>query len=148
MWLQTVAAFWLALHASLPAVVLATRVAGGISVSGRDVSFVASIRSVDPAVTGKSCTGALVHERLVLTTANCLVAGDLSWFDPRHVSVSLGAHAYNVSQALMPDEYISAMHRHNIGLFVLATAVPSSIAAPVEMLAAGPAPGTPVFAIG
>ncbi|KAJ2766276.1 hypothetical protein IWQ57_004436 [Coemansia nantahalensis] len=127
---------------------LAAKTASGIALSDSEVRFVASVTSVDPAATGKSCLGTLVHERLVVTTANCLVTGSLSWFDPRRMSVSLGAHTYGVSRAIMPNEYVGATHRHNIGLLVLAAAVPARVAAPAEVLAGSPPPGAPVYAIG
>ncbi|KAJ1727261.1 hypothetical protein LPJ61_004667 [Coemansia biformis] len=123
------------------------RIAGGTPAASSDFGFVASITSVDPTATGKSCSGALVHERLVMTTANCLTTGNLAWFDPRYVSVSFGAESYNVSQALMSNEYQRATFHHNIGIILLASPVPKSVAAPVGISSDSLAPTTPVYAI-
>ncbi|KAJ2312617.1 hypothetical protein IWW54_001988 [Coemansia sp. RSA 2705] len=127
------------------------RVAGGQPADDQEFSFVANIASVDPVFTGKNCTGALISDRLVMTTANCLMTGNYTWFNPDLVSVSFGkrgANVYKVHQTLISDSYERQTFTHNIGLIILASPVPESVATPVRIFADNLTTSSHVFAVG
>ncbi|KAJ1864461.1 hypothetical protein LPJ78_003338 [Coemansia sp. RSA 989] len=108
------------------------RVYNGNSSNGK-YSFVANIESIDPMYMGKNCTGALISDHLVLTTANCLMSGGHTWFNPQLMSVMFGKDKYKAHQALISDKYTQGSFAHNIGLIVLSSSVPSSVAQPVKI---------------
>ncbi|KAJ2077407.1 hypothetical protein H4R24_005152 [Coemansia sp. RSA 988] len=127
------------------------RIAGGQTASQDKFSFVANVVSLDSVYTGKNCTGALIGERLVMTTANCLMSSGLTWFNSDLMSVSFGdssQNIYKVRQALISDGYHSETFTHNVGLIVLASPVPESVATPVKIYSKKFTTNTPVFAIG
>ncbi|PIA14527.1 trypsin-like serine protease [Coemansia reversa NRRL 1564] len=127
------------------------RIVGGQTALQKKFSFVANVVSVDSVYTGKNCTGALISQQLVMTTANCLMTSGLTWFNPDLMSVSFGEsnhNVYKVHQALISDDYHSNTFSHNVGLIILASPVPESVAIPVKILSEKFTIRTPVFAIG
>ncbi|KAJ2660488.1 hypothetical protein IWW48_002952 [Coemansia sp. RSA 1200] len=115
------------------------RIVGGstLSPSAANYPFVANIVSTDPIFTGKKCTGTLITDRVVVTTANCLITSGSTWYSPELMSVALGGGAsenvYKVRQAFITDGYKRSTFRHNIGLIVLASPVPEAVASPVRI---------------
>ncbi|KAJ2809353.1 hypothetical protein H4R20_000163 [Coemansia guatemalensis] len=127
------------------------RIAGGQAASKSQFSFAANVVSVDAKYTGKNCTGALIGERLVMTTANCLMTSGNTWFNPDLMSVSFGEssqNVYKIRQALISDGYRGETFSHNVGLIILASPVPESVATPVKIYSEKFTTKTPVFAIG
>ncbi|KAJ2759337.1 hypothetical protein H4S06_002280 [Coemansia sp. BCRC 34490] len=124
-------------NANAPSAV--ARIVGGsaLSPSAANYPFVANIVSTDPIFPGKKCTGTLVADRVVVTTANCLITGGSTWYSPELMSVAVGGSAsenvYKVRQAFITDGYKRSTFRHNIGLVVLASPVPESVASPVRI---------------
>ncbi|KAJ2847366.1 hypothetical protein IWW36_003891 [Coemansia brasiliensis] len=123
------------------------RVYNGSSANDR-YSFVANIESTDPMYMGKNCTGVLISDNLVLTTANCLMSGGHTWFNPQLMSVFFGKHSYKVHQALISDKYTQGSFAHNIGLIILASSVPSSTAQPVKIYSGKLNAAMDAFAVG
>lgn len=130
-----------------------TRLYGGSTVANNTHDFVADIVSVDPQYSGKKCSGTLITDGLVLTTANCLMTAGYTWFNTALMTVTFGdAHqtaVYKVKETMITDGYQKAKFHHNIGLIFLGSPVPSSVAKPIKMY-----PGhigkfmSPIFAIG
>ncbi|KAJ2174766.1 hypothetical protein GGH16_001129, partial [Coemansia sp. RSA 560] len=131
--------------------VLHPRVVGGQPVDGTKYNFVANIVSVDPVYTGKNCSGALITDRLVITTANCLMSGGFTWFNPTLMSVSFGpanTNIYKVYQAYISNSFEQNSFTHNVGLIMLASPVPASVATPVKIYSGGIDTSLQVFAAG
>ncbi|KAJ2620529.1 hypothetical protein GGI26_004936 [Coemansia sp. RSA 1358] len=104
--------------------------------SDASYGFIANVISVDHVHSGKKCTGALITDRIVVTTANCLLTAGHTWFRPELMSVLLGGstdNAYKVRQALIADGYTRDTLKHNVGLLVLASPVPESVATPIKI---------------
>ncbi|KAJ1785888.1 hypothetical protein LPJ59_006043 [Coemansia sp. RSA 2399] len=112
------------------------RVVGGAPSSSGNYSFVANIVSLDPVFMGKKCSGTLINPRVVATTANCLLTSEFTWYNPDLMSVAVGGaseNVYKVRQTFIADGYDRHTFGHNMGLIVLASPVPKSVATPVKI---------------
>ncbi|KAJ1644848.1 hypothetical protein LPJ64_003507 [Coemansia asiatica] len=110
------------------------RVYGGQPVAySENLSFVANVISLDPVHRGKKCSGALITNNTVLTTANCLISNSQSWYNPHLISVSFngGSNKFMVRNTITASGYHLGMFSDNIGLITLASSVAPEIARPI-----------------
>ncbi|KAJ2351104.1 hypothetical protein GGF43_004130 [Coemansia sp. RSA 2618] len=76
------------------------------------------------------------------------MTGSYTWFNPRLMSVSFGPDVYDVRQALISDGFKHESFAHNVGLIILASPVPDSVATPVKIYSGSLATSTHVVAAG
>ncbi|KAJ1722945.1 hypothetical protein LPJ53_002698 [Coemansia erecta] len=124
-------------HAPLLALSLSTA-SSATAEQQASAGFVANIVSLDPLHMGKKCTGALVTNTTVLTTADCLTTPASTRYPPWLTTVSFNASQYRVRQTLVAAGFRPPSLRHNLGIIELASPVPRSIAQPIRISSAWP----------
>ncbi|KAJ1882758.1 hypothetical protein H4R99_007008 [Coemansia sp. RSA 1722] len=127
------------------------RVYGGQpATASPNLSFVADVVSLDPVHRGKKCTGALITNTTILTTANCLVSNSQTWYNPHLVSVSFNGakDKYMAENTITASGFHLGMFNDNIGLITLASAVAPEIAKPVGVYFGPPAESLEVYSLG
>ncbi|KAJ2024716.1 Epidermal growth factor-binding protein type B [Coemansia sp. S610] len=123
-----------------------TPIAGG-KTGVNSFSFAASITSLDPDYAGKKCSGILISDTTVLTTANCLTTNGQTLFNPHQISVALGGTTFKAKNTVIASKFTPFRYSHNIGIISLESSVPQSIATPVKLYPGPLNADTPVFAV-
>ncbi|KAJ2777758.1 hypothetical protein GGI15_004405 [Coemansia interrupta] len=119
-------------HALLLALGLVTQFLA-LSTEQPGASYVATIVSLDALHAGKKCMGALVTNTTVLTTADCLISSAHTRYASWLTTVSFNASQYRVRRTLLAPGFTPPSLRHNMGLLMLASPVPGSIAKPIRI---------------
>ncbi|KAJ1836189.1 hypothetical protein LPJ73_007657, partial [Coemansia sp. RSA 2703] len=87
---------------------------------------------------GKKCTGTLVTNTTVLTTADCLTSNAHTRYHASLTTVSFGGSQYRVGRTLVAEGYVPQTQRHNVGIVQLASPVPKSVAVPIMISSVWP----------
>ncbi|KAJ2377643.1 hypothetical protein IW150_001262 [Coemansia sp. RSA 2607] len=122
----------------VPLLTLCLEASASVPGDNHKPSFVANIVSLDPLHRGKKCTGTLVTNTTVLTTADCLTSNAHTRYHASLTTVSFGGSQYRVGHTLVAEGYVPQTQRHNVGIVQLASPVPKGVAVPVKISSVWP----------
>ncbi|OMH85966.1 Chymotrypsin BI [Zancudomyces culisetae] len=131
------------------------RVVNGVQASITEFPY-ASFIYIDEGNSGEVCTGALLSSTVLVTAAHCLLKNFTTPYNPAQITVSVGSSNYIVnnnnrylaSRLYAHPQFDADTLQNDIGLIMLSSPVPSSLATPVAIFSGKVTDGMGLVAAG